>query len=245
MSMMRKKRGYNRDTPIELVRDYKVFAIACEGSKREPSYFALFQHISGKIKVDVIEHHVSDAEMQTKHDNKSSPQWVLDRAMKYIEKEGLLDEDDLWFVIDKDRWTDEQIRTLAEYCDNYKNWNLVISNPCFEVWLYFHKRKNIDVSGSLDCSKLKSEISKLDKGGYHQYKFLPFLQDAIANAKAADSNPDYYYANINETKVYKLGEALMQVVGASSFENFVSKILPRFVKADIEKAKKSIRRSKK
>jgi hypothetical protein len=31
-----KKRGYNRNTPIHLVRDYKLFVIACEGAKREP-----------------------------------------------------------------------------------------------------------------------------------------------------------------------------------------------------------------
>jgi hypothetical protein len=35
--MMRKKRGYKRE--VELVRDYKLFAIACEGGKREPDYF--------------------------------------------------------------------------------------------------------------------------------------------------------------------------------------------------------------
>lgn len=29
---MRKKRGYTREVSTELVRDYKLFAIACEGS---------------------------------------------------------------------------------------------------------------------------------------------------------------------------------------------------------------------
>ena len=36
---MRKKRGYSRE--VELVRDYKLFAIACEGGKRESEYFIL------------------------------------------------------------------------------------------------------------------------------------------------------------------------------------------------------------
>lgn len=56
--MRPKKRGYNRDTPMELVRDYKVFAIACEGIKTEPRYFNVFQYVSGKIKVDVIENQI-------------------------------------------------------------------------------------------------------------------------------------------------------------------------------------------
>jgi len=42
--------------------------------------------------------------------------------VKYVEKEGLTDEDDLWFVMDKDRWSDEQLRKIAEYCDHYPNW---------------------------------------------------------------------------------------------------------------------------
>ena len=51
----RKKRGYSRDVPQELVRDYRLFAIACEGGKREPDYFKLFEHFSKRVKVDVIE----------------------------------------------------------------------------------------------------------------------------------------------------------------------------------------------
>ncbi|HND49180.1 MAG TPA: RloB family protein [Anaerolineales bacterium] len=153
-----KKRGYDRDTPNELLRDYKLFAIACEGSKREPDYFNVFQYISKKIKVDLIQDYVSDEELLEIHDNRSAPKWVLDKAMKYIEKNDLKDEDDLWFVIDKDRWSEEQIRTLAAYCDRYRNWNLVISNPCFEIWLYFHNKSNISLSSSLSCTDFKKEI---------------------------------------------------------------------------------------
>jgi len=29
-----------------------------------------------------------------KYETKSAPKWLLDRAVKYIEKEGLIDEDD-------------------------------------------------------------------------------------------------------------------------------------------------------
>lgn len=138
--MGHKKRGYTKDIPEELVRDYKLFAIACEGERREPEYFRLFSLMSKKIKVDIIEDIVSDEELANKYKqiHRSAPQWVLDRAITYIEKENLIDEDDLWFVIDTDRWTEEQIRNLAEYCESHHNWNIVISNPCFEVWLYFH-----------------------------------------------------------------------------------------------------------
>ncbi len=45
-----KKRGYVRDVQTELVRDYSLFAIACEGKNREPQYFRVFEHISSRIK---------------------------------------------------------------------------------------------------------------------------------------------------------------------------------------------------
>src|ERR1700748_2604146 len=134
---MHKKRGYKRETPIELVRDYKLFAIACEGGKREPEYFKVFRFLSKKIAVDVIEEIVNEDEALSINPNKSAPKWVLNRALRYIEKEGLSDEDELWFVMDVDRWKVDQLREIANYCDQYSNWHIVLSNPCFEVWLYF------------------------------------------------------------------------------------------------------------
>jgi hypothetical protein len=232
--MTRKKRGYKRETPQNLVRDYKLFAIACEGSKREPAYFNVFQHISGKIAVDVIEDIVPDAEMQNKYSDKSAPRWVLDRAMKYIEKEGLIDEDDLWFVIDKDRWSDEQLREISDYCDQYPNWHIATSNPCFEVWLYFHKRNNIS-GESNSCSEFKHEISGFEKGGYHPYKFIPDFENAIINARNADSQPEHFLPGIKQTKVYQLGEALINVIGINDFASFISQRLQKLIRAEVER----------
>jgi len=229
--MGHKKRGYKRDTPVELVRDYKLFAIACEGGKREPGYFNVFQHLSSKIKVDLIENYVTDDEMFRRYETNSAPKWVLDRAMRYIEKNDLKDEDDLWFVIDKDRWTDAQIRELASYCEIYPNWHLVISNPCFEVWLYFHKKADIKTSISISCNDFKKEISSFEKGGYHPLKFIADFQKAIANAKANDSDVNYFIPKTNETKVYKLGEAILSQASKPDILEFLNVTIPRLIKS--------------
>lgn len=229
--MGHKKRGYNRETPVELVRDYKLFAIACEGGKREPRYFNVFQHLSKKIKVDVIENYVTDEEMFRKHETNSAPRWVLNRAMRYIEKNDLKDEDDLWFVIDKDRWADSQIRELASYCDKYPNWHIVISNPCFEIWLYFHKKAEINSSPSISCNDFKKEISNLEKGGYHPLKFIPDFQKAIVNAKANDSDVNHFMPKIKETKVYQLGEAIVARANKSDITEFINTTIPKLLKS--------------
>lgn len=224
---MHKKRGYNRETPQALVRDYKLFAIACEGSKREPEYFKVLRYLSKKIAVDIIEEIVSEEEALSINPNKSAPKWVLDRAVRYIEKEGLNDEDDLWFVMDIDRWTEEQLREIASYCEKYPNWHIVLSNPCFEVWLYFHKKSDITISNSVSAGDFKTEISTLEKGGYHPYKFLPYLADAIKNSKDNDSDKNHFIPKLKETKVYLLGEAILEIVGKNDFENFINNTLPK------------------
>lgn len=236
--MMRKKRGYKRETPKELVRDYKLFAIACEGGKREPIYFNTFRHLSNKIAVDVIEEVISDDEMSCKNSNKSSPKWVLDRAMAYIEKEGLTDEDELWFVMDKDRWELSQLREISDYCDKHHNWNVVISNPCFEVWLYFHKRKNIKASKSSSCGDFKQEISTFEKGGYSPYTFLIDIINAVQNAKEADSTPEYFMPEEKETKVYKLVEAILALSRKTELEQFINVTLSSLVKVTLKEKKR-------
>lgn len=242
--MKKKKRSYKREKDPALLRDYKLFAVACEGSKREPAYFNLFKHMSRRITVDIIEDIVSEEEMNAKHSQKSAPKWVLDRAVKYIEKEGLSDEDDLWFVIDKDRWSDEQLREIARYCETYPNWHIVISNPCFEVWLYFHKRADIKSSTSETCNQYKREISNFVSGGYHPYKFIRNINDAIINAKNVDSDLNHFLPNHKETKVYQLGETLIEFIGKNDLEEFFNNTLPELIEISKQKAKLSKKRKK-
>jgi hypothetical protein len=227
--MAHKKRGYDRDIPFELVRDYKLFAIVCEGGKREPDYFKKFQYLSKKIKVDVIESCVTDDEMQIYFDDKSSPKWVLERAIKYIDKVGLIDEDDLWIVIDRDKWKEDQIRELASYCDENKNWHLVVSNPCFEVWLYFHMKSDITLSEAISCHEFKAEIGRFDRGGYNPLIFIQRFQEAILNAKATDSDPDHFLPKHKETKVYQLGEAIVSKVSGADLISFINNKIPELI----------------
>lgn len=215
--MMRKKRGYKREDSRK-VRDYKLFAIACEGGVREPAYFQLFEHMSERIKVDIIEDIVRNKELP---ETKSAPKWVLDRAVKYIEKEGLIDEDELWFVMDIDKWKEDQLRNIANYCKDYPNWHIVLSNPCFEVWLYLHKRTSLSDLDNISCKALKRTIATFDSKGYHPYEFIPDLPDAIKNAKSIDKNTSHFLPKENTTKVYQLGEALLQVIGKNDFNHFL------------------------
>lgn len=223
---MHKKRGYKRENPIPLVRDYRLFAIACEGSKTEPNYFNLFSYISNKIAVDIIEEIIPDNELETKKSLKSSPKWVLDRAIKYIEKEGLSEDDSLWFVMDIDRWNIDQIREIALYCEQKPNWHIVLSNPCFEVWLYFHNKATVLNDNLKSCQNFKNEIASHVNGGYSPKKFIKDIEKAIKNSKEADLRKDHFLPDKNTTKVYLLAEALINLIGKNKFEKFLKNTLP-------------------
>ena len=220
-----KVRGYIREVPQEKVRDYSLFAIATEGTEREPDYFRLFDGID-RIKVDIIEPETSDDEDASEKRKASSPSKVLEKVKAYISKNQLSaeDGDSLWSVIDVARWPQKQIEELHAFCAHKDNWHLVISNPCIEIWLLYHKRADLTDLGIQTANDAKQALDKIEKGGYYYIKYLPLMLDAIENARNTDSNPDGYMPELLQTKVYQLGRALYERMGKVRFEKFVASL---------------------
>lgn len=222
-----KIRGYTRDVPQEKVRDYSLFAIACEGTEREPDYFRLFDG-TDRIKVDIIE----DGEG-------SAPSKVLARVADYI-SENQLDADygdSLWCVIDKDKWPQDQIEDLRAFCNQKGNMHLVISNPSIEIWLLYHKLTDLTGLDITTAQDAKRALDGIEKGGYYYIKYLPLMLNAIENASHADTNPDGYMPELLQTKVYQLGEALYNRMGKVRFDKFVAS-LPLIEKEILKKKEK-------
>lgn len=209
-----KVRGYIRDVPQEKVRDYSLFAIACEGTEREPDYFRLFDG-TDRIKVDIIE-----------DDEGSAPSKVLARVADYISKNQLDADfgDSLWCVIDKDKWPQDQIKELHAFCNQKGNRHLVISNPSIEIWLLYHKIANLTGLNITTAQDAKRALDSIEKGGYYYIKYLPLMLNAIENASRADTNPDGYMPELLQTKVYQLGKALYNRMGKVRFEKFVASL---------------------
>ena len=209
-----KVRGYTRDVPQEKVRDYSLFAIACEGTEREPDYFRLFDG-TDRIKVDIIE-----------DDEGSAPSKVLARVADYISKNQLDADfgDSLWCVIDKDKWPQDQIKELHAFCNQKGNRHLVISNPSIEIWLLYHKIANLTGLNITTAQDAKRALDSIEKGGYYYIKYLPLMLNAIENASRADTNPDGYMPELLQTKVYQLGKALYNRMGKVRFEKFVASL---------------------
>ena len=102
-------------------RDASLFIIYCEGSRREPKYFEYFEKISSRVKLEIIK-----ADSQ----GNNSPSGLLKQAKEdffegkdSLPKYFLGKEDKVWFVAQ--------------------------SNPCFEVWLFYHFFREYDKKLSL------------------------------------------------------------------------------------------------
>lgn len=127
---MRKKRSYERIIPKKL-RDCRLFAIACEGSVREVRYFEQFKVLSSRIDVYMIPE--TNGEGEIIESRKSSPDHVLKRAERFVHSTGLTEDDQVWIVIDVDRWPMKKLTELEQKCSRRKHaintiWNSAI-NP--------------------------------------------------------------------------------------------------------------------
>lgn len=233
-----KVRGYTRDVPQKKVRDYSLFAIACEGTEREPEYFKPFDGID-RIKVDIIEPEPSEEDDGQPKKAGSSPSQVLKMVKEYVDKYQLSVEagDSLWCVIDVDRWPQEQIEELHAFCSQQENRQLVISNPCIEIWLLYHKLEDLSGLGIVTAKDAKQKLDGIEKGGYYFIKYLPLMPIAIENAANADKHPNSYMPELLETKVYLLGRALYERMRKVRFEEFVI-ALQKMEKEMLEKKKR-------
>ena len=205
--MILKSRVYERKLPD---RDATLFVIYCEGSRREHHYFRYFKEISSRINVEVI-----PADSQ----GNNSPLGLYDQACRDIDGEGfsgkyeLVEGDQVWFVIDTDAWG-EAIPELKSLCRSRPGWFVAESNPCFEVWLYYHVFSDAAWTIPLQgCSEWKNLVNARIPGGFDSRKHPVLIGDALQNASV------YFRAIGDEvlygsTEVFKLSKAMYPLIAS-------------------------------
>ncbi|MEZ4888515.1 MAG: RloB family protein [Chitinophagales bacterium] len=198
--MPKKKRGYKKG---EQHKDARLFVIVAEG-EREDAYFKWFHEKNLRISVEIV----------MREENKSAPKHFLERLDKYIDSTGWREKDGdlVWFVLDVDRWERKEIEDLRIHCEQKNNWNIAISNPCFEVWVIFHLQKEIEDKGEMP-KDLKHLIPQLIQGGFNLENICPLIETATENAKNADANSAHHFPYRMKTKVYQLAEQMLELLG--------------------------------
>jgi hypothetical protein len=186
-------------------RDCRLIIIATEGQKTEKQYFSMF----GNTRVQVI--------ILPTEDGKSDPKAVLARIKGYQNEHNLNSEDELWLVIDVDKWPESNLSEIARQ-SKQGSFKLAISNPCFEVWLLCHFQNAAEVQESIgaskNCSKIEDTLKDL-LGGYNKSNlncllFKDKIEFAIQIAKELDIEPKIRWTNMLGTRVYRVVQSILK-----------------------------------
>jgi hypothetical protein len=182
-------------------RDAFYFILVCEGQHREVEYFKFFDKLSSRVKVVAV----------SAKEN-SAPKHLIEAAHAIVEQLGAIaGNDQLWFVMDTDKWG-SQLDEIRMECRDRPNWNVAQSNPCFEVWLYFHVKSDLPFLENLQrCSQWKPYVHSIIKGGFNNDIHPVHIETAIKNAKE-NFRSDGYFPTSGSTQLWQLGEVLLPLI---------------------------------
>jgi hypothetical protein len=196
----RRRRPLGRKEGI--LRDARLIIIATEGEITEKSYFEYLGRATSRIQVKVL---------GTK-DGLSAPPHVLKRLRDYKKKNELAAEDELWLVIDKDRWPDQQLGQVASEAKRC-NFRLAVSNPCFELWLFLHHAEASEEMIGKPChyfeSRIREFLGGFDPGNLNMLIFEPRIETAISRAETMDRMQDERWPIQTGTRVYKVVRSIL------------------------------------
>jgi hypothetical protein len=211
------KRRFKSRTRKSEFRDAKLIIIATEGTKTERKYFTDLA-LDGRYRNPKV--HVNVLENQS---TASSPDRIIRKLDEFRRKYNLDQNDELWLVIDIDKWHPRTLRDVAQQCEQ-KRYNLAVSTPCFEIWLLLHHKSlneytKADLEEFLQNEKsgyrtrLEIELMTIC-GSYSKSKlnsdhYIPYIETAIQNAEDIDTSPDQRWLNELGTRVYLLAKSII------------------------------------
>lgn len=207
--MIRRDNIITRETHV---RDARLYIIVVEGEQTEHRYFEALE--TGKL---IMRARVKPYVVPSR-DGHSSVRHLVDNAEKAKAEVGTLSpRDEVWLVFDVESLSrnDSRERQVREALDIAweQKWFVALSNPCFEVWLLLHLTDdltNIDGAGRSTEEKLRDLLGGYKKSNVPQSCLnLDAIRNAIARAKARDTDPNSPIPALPGTRVYRLVERLV------------------------------------
>lgn len=186
----------------------KVF-IFTEGSVTEQRYFQEFIAFYNipQARVRVID----------RESTHSSPDSVIGYVIDF-QKTIRKNESDIsahyvyWLVIDTDRWGANLAKTVDDAYQ--RNFDVAISNPCFEIWLLLHYQDadSVKENESVLCSKsaINQAIHANCVSGSNEIDYFAKTDIAINNSRLLDVNPKHRLLPQIGTRIYNLASLLLE-----------------------------------
>ncbi len=190
------------DHTVAHLRDTRLIIIAAEGEKTEKQYFSMFRSLRVQVKV-----------LHTEGGH-SSPKHVFERLAEYKKTYDVKGDDELWLVIDVDRWAQQMLSDIATGCLQ-KGFGLAVSNPCFEIWLYLH-RGDIATEATLTKQQLeqmlRDTLGVFNKTNLTLDHYRDHVQEAVDRAAVLDTAPDERWPSTAGTHVYRVARSILNLL---------------------------------
>ncbi len=210
-------RDFKDFSRIKPYRDATSIVIATEGELTERDYF------EDLALDDRIRHPSVEITVLPTRDGFSAPEHVIARLDRIRRQYGMYEGDQLWLVIDKDRWDDSKLSRIAQLVSQ-KKYCMADSNPAFELWLLFHHR-SLDDYNCEELTELKANrktgsrkrlelelisiCGSYNKSNLRSSDYLPDVEAAIVNARASDVKKSDRWLNQIGSRVYRLAQAII------------------------------------
>ena len=202
----------------EGIKAARLVVIAAEGRETENIYFEAMKtslHAS-RVHVEVL-HRDSD---------NSSPEEVFSQIQSFVKEYDIDDDDQLWVVVDRDKWTAKMLSDVASKCAQNKYFNFCVSNPCFELWLILHledvsayspdvlqtlaTNPKVNSHDTWTTKRLRDLMDgKFHKSNYDAESLLSNIDEAISRAAALDINTNDRWPQSVGTRVYLLARSIL------------------------------------
>jgi hypothetical protein len=202
----RRRRPLNRGIPH--LRDTRLVVVATEGERTEKYYFSIFERRSSRVQVRVLE----------TRQGESAPRHVLARLRRYAREYELGSDDVLCLVIDEDRWPGDQLGEVAAQALQ-RGYELAVSCPCFEVWLYLHHADPTPSMATMNSRQVQDELRRVLGGqdGAHVQleEFERRVSDAVRRARDLDRHPTERWPRRPGTRVYRVIDRIEEILRGS------------------------------
>jgi len=198
---------------VESFKNAKKVYLFCEGDK-EVNYFKFFQGFASNIDIIPIPNDNGKSDPVKLKENSEilfhgnetvSPKFNLSTEL----------EDEIWYVIDTDRWNEgDKINVLKTYVEeknkDYQGRFVVQSNPSFELWLYYHfHSEKPQVTEVSKFASFKEYLDSKIKGGFDNRSMPLEIQKATLiaeeNFETLNGQPALY-----STEVFNLAKQLIR-----------------------------------
>lgn len=211
---MRQRKDFQR---IEGVKSSRLIVIAAEGRATENIYFEAMRQELCATNVQLV--------VLNREDDNSNPANVHRQIKDFMDEYNILDDDQLWIVIDRDDWKEKMLADIAQLCQQNGNLRFCMSNPCFELWLILHlediedyseeDKKNLfenprlSTHGTWTKYHLRKLMGHYQESDYDPSILLPHVEEAICRAEKLDINPKDRWPQTTGTRVYLLAKSIM------------------------------------